>query len=37
MQSKTKVVIFYVSHEDIQSAMERLLDHGGKINKIEDR
>ena len=37
MQSKTKVVIFYVSHEDIQSAMERLLDHSGKINKIEDR
>ena len=37
MQSKTKVVIFHVSHEDIQSAMERLLDHGGKINKIEDR
>ena len=37
MQSKTKVVIFYVGHEDIQSAMERLLDHGGKINKIEDR
>ena len=37
MQSKTKVVIFYVSHDDIQSAIERLLDHGGKINKIEDR
>ena len=37
MQSKTKVVIFYVNHEDIQSAIERLLDHGGKINKIEDR
>ena len=36
MQSKRKVVIFYVSHEDTQSAMERLLDHGGKINKIED-
>ena len=29
-------MIFYVSHEDTQSAMERLLDHGGKINKIED-
>ena len=37
MQSKTKVVIFYFSHEDIQSDMEQLLDHGGKINKIEDR
>ena len=36
MQSKTKIVIFYVSHEDIKYAMERLLDHGGKINKIEE-
>jgi hypothetical protein len=37
MQSKTKVLIFYVTHEDIQSAIERLLDPSGKINKIEDR
>jgi hypothetical protein len=37
MQSKTKVLIFYVTHVDIQSAIERLLDTGGKINKIEDR
>ncbi len=34
---KRKVMIFYVSHEDTQSAMERLLDHSGKINKVEDR
>ena len=31
MESKTKVVTSYVSHEDVQSAMERFLDHGGEI------
>ena len=36
MESKTKVVTSYVSHEDVQSAMERFLDHGGKITKIDD-
>jgi len=36
MESKTKVVTSYVSHEDVQSAMERFLDHGGEITKIED-
>ena len=36
MDSKTKVVTSYVSHKDVQSAMERFLDHGGKITKIND-
>ena len=36
MESKTKVVTSYVSHEDVQSAMERFLDHGGEITKIDD-
>ena len=37
MQSKTKVLIFYVTHANIQSAIEQLLGRCGKINKIEDR
>jgi len=35
MESKTKVVTSYVSHEDVQSAMERFLDHGGEITSGE--
>ena len=36
MKSKTKIVTSCVSHEDIKSAMELFLEHGGKITKIED-
>jgi len=37
MKSKAKIVTSYVSHEDIKSAMELFLEHGGKITKIDDR
>ena len=30
---KTK---YYVSHEEVQSAMEQFLARGGKISKVED-
>ena len=36
MESKTKVVTSYVSHEEVQSAMEQFLSSGGKITKVED-
>ena len=36
MESKTKVVTSYVSHKDVQDAMELFLDLGGKITKIDD-
>ena len=36
MKSKTKIVSSCVSHEEIKSAMEHFLEHGGKITKIED-
>ncbi len=36
MESKTKAVTSYVSHKDVQYAMERFLDLGGKITKIND-
>ncbi|MBC8257430.1 MAG: hypothetical protein H8E38_00280 [SAR324 cluster bacterium] len=35
MKNNTKVVKSYVSHEDVQSAMARFFEHGGKITKIE--
>ena len=36
MKRKTKLVSSYVSHEDIKSALELFLEHGGKITKIND-
>lgn len=36
MKSKSKIMASCVSHEDVKSAMERFLDHGGKITKIEN-
>ena len=36
MDSNTRMVKSYVSHEDVQSAMEQYLARGGKISKVED-
>ena len=36
MDSKTKISKSYVSHEEVQSAMEQFLAGGGKITKVED-
>ena len=36
MESNTKVVTSEVSHDDVLSAMERFLDLGGEITKIDD-
>ena len=36
MKSKTKIVSSCVSHEEVESAMERFLKHGGKITKGKD-
>ena len=36
MKSRTKIVSSCVSHEEVESAMERFLKHGGKITKVED-
>ena len=35
MKSNTKIVKSYVSHEEVQSAMEQFLARGGKITKVE--
>ena len=37
MESNPKIVKSYVSHEEVQSAMEQFLARGGKIKKIEDQ
>jgi hypothetical protein len=36
MNSKTKIMASYVSHDDVKSAMELYFGHGGKITKIEN-
>jgi len=36
MDSNTKIAKSYVSHEEVQSAMEQFLASGGKITKVED-
>ena len=36
MKSNTKIVKSYVSHEEVQSAMEQFIARGGKITKVED-
>ncbi len=36
MDSNTKIAKSYVSHEEVQSAMEQYLARGGKISKVED-
>ena len=36
MDSNTKITKSYVSHEEVQSAMEQYLARGGKISKVED-
>ena len=36
MDSNTKIAKSCVSHEDVQSAMEKYLARGGKISKVED-
>ena len=36
MDSNTKIAKSYVSHEEVQSAMEQFLSSGGKITKVED-
>ena len=36
MDSNTKIAKSYVSHEEVQSAMEQFLARGGKISKVED-
>ncbi len=33
---RTKIVTSYVGHEEVQSAMERFIDNGGKITKIKN-
>tara|TARA_Y100001947_G_scaffold157396_1_gene167672 strand:+ start:983 stop:1243 length:261 start_codon:yes stop_codon:yes gene_type:complete len=33
---RTKIVTSYVGHEEVQSAMERFIDNGGKITKINN-
>ena len=34
MDSNTKIAKSYVSHEEVQSAMEQFLARGGKITKV---
>ena len=36
MKSKSKIPTSCVSHDDVKSAMERFLKHGGKITKVKD-
>ena len=36
MDSNTKIAKSYVSHEEVQSAMEQFLARGGKISKVEE-
>ena len=36
MDSNTRLAKSYVSHEEVQSAMEQYLARGGKISKVED-
>ena len=36
MDSNKKMAKSYVSHEEVQSAMEQFLARGGKITKVED-
>ena len=36
MDSNTEIAKSYVSHEEVQSAMEQFLSSGGKITKVED-
>jgi len=36
MDSNTKIAKSYVSHEEVQSALEKFLAGGGKITKVED-
>ena len=36
MDSNTRIAKSYVSHEEVQSAMEQYLAGGGKISKVED-
>ena len=36
MDSNTRIAKSYVSHEEVQSAMEQFLARGGKISKVED-
>ena len=36
MDSNTRMAKSYVSHEEVQSAMEQCLARGGKISKVED-
>ena len=35
MDSNTRMAKSYVSHEEVQSAMEQYLARGGKISKVE--
>ena len=36
MDSNTRMAKSYVSHEEVQSAMEKYLARGGKISKVDD-
>ena len=36
MDSNTRLAKSYVSHEEVQSAMEQYLARGGKISKVDD-
>ena len=36
MESNTIIAKSYISHEEVQSAMENYLASGGKITKVED-
>ena len=36
MKNKTRRIASYVSHEDVNSAMDRYFGNGGKITKIEN-
>ena len=36
MDSNTRIAKSYISHEEVQSAMEQYLARGGKISKVED-
>ena len=36
MDSNTRLAKSYVSHEEVQSAMEKYLARGGKISKVDD-
>jgi len=33
---RTKIVTSYVGHEEVQSAMKRFFENGGKITKIKN-